>query len=92
MREEVGRVRSKASPKVKALLRTRPLSLLKGTVNAIFHALTLHLDIFDGIQDTYVRDIAFDCQRCVRGHWLRCVAQTSVLGCVLHQIVLGASV
>ena len=72
MREEVGRVRSKASPKVKALLLTRPfysiaamvlqfkthvLCLLEGTVSAIFHAATSHLDILDGIQDKYVRDI-----------------------------------
>lgn len=72
MREEVGRVRSKASPKVKALLRTRPfystaamvlqfkthaLCLLEGTVRAIFRASTSHLDILDGIQDKYLRDI-----------------------------------
>jgi hypothetical protein len=72
MAEEVDRIRGKACPKVKAILRTRmfyniaslisqfkahALPHIEGSIGAIFHASSTHLNRVDAIQSSFLREL-----------------------------------
>ena len=72
MTAEVARIKGKARPKIKAILRTRRyysladmvaqfkthvLCLLEGTIGGIFHAASSHLNELDGLQRHFVHEL-----------------------------------
>ena len=72
MRDEIERIRKRASPKIKAILATKPfyatpglikqykshvLCLLEGSAIAIYHAAESNLDKLDDLQSHFLRDI-----------------------------------
>jgi hypothetical protein len=78
MAEEVDRIRGKACPKIKAILRTRGyyqtaamigqykahvLPHVEGTIGAIFHASTTQLNRVDRIQQCFLKELGVD-DRC----------------------------
>ena len=106
MKSEVDRILAKTRPKVKAILRTRAyysssdlvkqfkthvLCILEGTIGALFHAASSHLESLDRVQDSFLAELGISKIEAFEVHNLmplKLRRNIAVLG-LIHRCALG---